>query len=77
MDGLTVVAGINGVGKSTLLKIIYSVLTPHVNFADKVRDDIGEYAIRREFGTSSLNYLPSAIASAATHAGLHCAQVSE
>lgn len=40
IDGLTVISGLNGTGKSTLLKMIYSILEGSRNLEDKLRDDV-------------------------------------
>lgn len=40
IDGLTVISGLNGTGKSTLLKTIYSILEGSWNLEDKLRDDV-------------------------------------
>lgn len=42
-DGLTIITGLNGTGKSTLLKSIYCTLSPAQGFeASKVEDSIFE-----------------------------------
>lgn len=40
IDGLTVISGLNGTGKSTLLKMVYSILEGSQNLDDKLMDDV-------------------------------------
>ena len=39
IDGLTVISGINGTGKSTVLKTLYSILESSRNIDQKIKDD--------------------------------------
>lgn len=43
IDGLTILAGLNGSGKSTILKSIYCMLAPSVNFYKMKDDELERY----------------------------------
>ncbi|EFY07724.1 AAA family ATPase [Succinatimonas hippei] len=43
LNGITVVSGINGCGKSTISKLLYYTLKNTIDYEDLVVDDIREY----------------------------------